>query len=68
MSARLRESKSMLHVGSVGRGEMIADDPDKLEKPEKPLVTFEGESEANRIVQEPTPEPAQKMTDFFIIF
>ena len=29
---------------------MIADEP---EKPEKPPVTFEGESEANRIVQEP---------------
>ena len=32
-------------------GEMIADEPDKP-KPEKTLVTFEGESEANRIVQE----------------
>ncbi|CAE7869347.1 mos, partial [Symbiodinium microadriaticum] len=31
------------------QSEMIADEP---EKPEKPPVTFEGESEANRIVQE----------------
>ena len=31
---------------------MIADEAEKPEKSEKPLVTFEGESEANRIVQE----------------